>query len=350
MALQLEQDELVEQVVEGEHRLTLRKQLLWVPGEPRLAVVRKTLPEGPTRGTPVVLVHGFAQNRYSWHLSRRSMVNWLAAQGWEVLNLELRGHGRSRPREGVEECFGDYVEDLRRMREHLGVAPFVVGHSLGGAVGYAAAAEGVDLAGVVGLGALYRFGNANWFLGLLARLSWTGRHGVLIKGLGVRTRLAGWALGQAFELADVAGYALPVSGWWPGSIEPDLLRERLVRGFDWTSVQVWLDMCEWSVRRRFHPYEQAWSRCTTPVLVVVGDEDHLMPPGDANPAYEVSGAEDKELLLLEPYAHQTHWGHLDLVLGKLASTVVWPAISEWMAQRDEGSGNRSRRGTTTSSP
>jgi polyhydroxyalkanoate synthase len=342
MPLELDSDELVEQVVEGQERRTLRKQLLWVPGEPRLAVVRKTLPEGPTRRTPVVLVHGFAQNRYSWHLSRRSLVNWLASHGWEVLNLELRGHGRSRPRQGVGERFEDYVEDLARLREHLGRAPFVIGHSLGGAVGYAAAAEGVDLAGVIGLGALYRFGNANGFLGLLARLSWAGRHGVLVKGLGVRTRLAGWVMGRTLGMTDLAGYALPISGWWPGSIEEDLLQERLVRGFDWTSAQVWLDMCEWSVRRRFHPYEEAWSRCTTPVLVVVGDEDHLMPLGDARPAFDVSGAEDKQLLVLEPLMHETHWGHLDLVLGRLASTVVWPRLDAWMAQRDEGSGSSSR--------
>ena len=85
--------EIVEQCVEGDTTSEFAKEIWQFGSGIPLACVRKTRVEGPSKG-PVVLVHGFAQNRYSWHTSRRSMVNWLALKGWDVYNLELRGHGR----------------------------------------------------------------------------------------------------------------------------------------------------------------------------------------------------------------------------------------------------------------
>ena len=86
----------------------LRKMDLELPGDQPLWVDRTTLPDGPTR-SPLILIHGFAQNRFSWDTEIRSMSGWLAAQGWDVWNLELRGHGRSRRRGGaVATTFEDY--------------------------------------------------------------------------------------------------------------------------------------------------------------------------------------------------------------------------------------------------
>ncbi|MCB9743080.1 MAG: alpha/beta fold hydrolase [Alphaproteobacteria bacterium] len=327
--------ELVTQAIDqGEHGL-FRKELLRIPAEgerPALAVVRKTLPEGPTR-PPVVLVHGFAQNRYTWHLSERSMVNWLAARGWDVWNLELRGHGRSRVPEGGRppaERFDDYVDDVARVAEILEGRAFFVGHSLGGAAIYGAAAR-APMAGVVGLGALFRFASENWLLRALSRLTVANR--LLLEGpLCVRTKGAGAVIARLYGVSDIAGYAFPVSGWWPGSIEPHLLEERLVRGFDWTSARVWLDMCRWSMEGRFD-HEEAWAQVKRPVLVIAGDEDHLMPPVDAKVAYELSTSPDKTWVLLDNYDHEVHWGHLDLVVGKKARAHVWPRIEGWMAAR-----------------
>ena len=86
----VESDEVVEQLAVPGELVRVRKQHLRLDG--RLALVRKVLPCGG--GPPVVLVHGFAQNRYTWHSSGRSMSAWLAAQGFDVYVLELRGHGR----------------------------------------------------------------------------------------------------------------------------------------------------------------------------------------------------------------------------------------------------------------
>jgi pimeloyl-ACP methyl ester carboxylesterase len=313
--------ELVEeQVIEGEARVRALKQLVRFGEEAPLFAVRKHLPDGPTR-PPVLLLHGFAQNRY--------------AQGFDVWNLELRGHGRSRD-EGTSgaETFADYVSDVSRVVAALPDRPFLIGHSLGGAVSYATGAtlpEGA-LRGVVGIGALYQFGQANWAIHALGALTHSLRDAPWMAQLQVRTRIAGRLLAKLYGVSDVAGWAFPISGWWPGSIEPDILHERLVKGFDWTSVKVWMEMSRWAATGHFE-YDEGWSRRDVPVLVLLGDEDHLMPPADGRSAYERSGSQDRSLHILDDWHHEVHWGHLDLVLGRLASKHVWPLYTDWMIDR-----------------
>ncbi len=335
-ALRVTEDSVVDQVVDGGRTQAVRKRRYVIDGPVPLAAVRKSLPEGPSR-PPVVLVHGFAQNRYSWHTSRRSLSAWLAGQGWDVWNLELRGHGLSRGlAEGAHrglgaEVFADYVEDVARVVELLGPSTFLVGHSLGGAASYAAATR-VEVGGVVGVGALFGFGRHSPVLRVLSRVTRLLDPFIRASNLTVRTRAAGQILGRLYQASDLAGYALPISGWWPGSVERELLEERLVRGFDWTSVTVWLEMARWCAEGRFD-YEEAWGRTNVPVAVVVGDRDHLMPLGDARLAYDLAGSTDRVLKVFEPYDHEVHWGHLDLLLGQKAPHHTWPWIDAWMAER-----------------
>ena len=270
-----------------------------------------------------MLVHGFAQNRFSWDCEGRSPARWLAEQGWEVINLELRGHGRS---EGAAEAgFEDYVEDLVRVASELG-RPFVIGHSLGGAAAYAAATR-TELAGVIGLGAMWGFGGHQRFIRLISGLSLKLP---ALRRARVRSRLGAVVMTRLMGLSDTAAWWAPMSGWWPGSMEPELLRERLERGFDYTTVQVWLDMARWAVEGETAVDEALWRACHVPLLVVVGDEDHLMPLGDARGAYDLHPGPDKELLVLDDLKHEVHWGHLDLVMGRHAPAQVWPRLHAWM--------------------
>jgi pimeloyl-ACP methyl ester carboxylesterase len=322
----VEVDEIVEQLaVEGE-RVRLHKQRLRLDGG--LSVVRKHLPE--RHGPPVVLVHGFAQNRYTWHHSFRSFSAWLVARGFDVYNLELRGHGNSRSSGGAE-TFSDYVGDAERLAGVLGVPAFWVGHSLGGAVSYSLATR-APVRGVVGIGALFRFAQANRFLNGLCRISHVLRGKRILGNVNVRTRLAGQLLGRLYGITDIAGYAFPISGWAPGSVEPELLAERLEKGFDWTSVQVWLDMARWSFTDRFD-FAEEWRQTDVPLLCISGDLDHLMPPADARAAFDESGSSDRTLLELEPWTTGLHWGHLDLISGTNAPTHVWTPILDWMGRR-----------------
>ncbi len=302
----------------------LHKQHIRVDG--RLALVRKFTAAGPK----VVLVHGFAQNRYSWHSTNRSFSAWLAARGFDVYTLELRGHGNSRASQGPER-FSDYVDDAVVVAEALSEPAFWVGHSLGGGVSYAAATR-VSLRGVVGIGALYRFAQANRTLHWLCRASTLIRGRRFLGNVSVRTRLAGNLLSKLYGISDIAGYAFPISGWAPESIEPDILAERLERGFDWTSLHVWLDMAKMGASGEFE-YDDAWSRADVPLLCIAGDLDHLMLPADARVAYDRSGSKDRTWMLLDDWNTGMHWGHLDMVIGTHAPAVVWKPIHDWMTAR-----------------
>lgn len=306
-------------------------------GGPSLGLTRRHAVGGPTR-PPVVLVHGFAQNRYTWHTSSRSWATALARDGHDVYNLELRGHGRSRDAESMgAEAFSDYVDDVVRVATALPERAFFVGHSLGGAAIYGAATELAggprSPLGVVGIGAVYSFGRGNPVLRAAGVLTHRVSERVpLLSGVQIRSRMLGRAIGQLYGMTDVLGYAAPVSGWWPGSIEPELLAERLEEGFDWTSVRVWMEMSRWASTGVFE-YDEAWSRTDVPLLVVLGDRDHLLPPEDGRVAYDRSGSTDRTVWVLSDWDHETHWGHLDLVLGRLAPRYVWDPVGAWMAER-----------------
>jgi pimeloyl-ACP methyl ester carboxylesterase len=83
---------------------------------------------GESDGPTVVLLHGGGQTRYAWGSTARV----LAARGWHVYRVDLRGHGESDwPDDGdygPEAFAGDVYAIARAMPE----PPVLVGASLGG--------------------------------------------------------------------------------------------------------------------------------------------------------------------------------------------------------------------------
>ena len=327
---QVSSSEVVE-VIENGQTATFVREAWRLDATAPLSLIRKTLPGGATRSR-VVLVHGFAQNRYSWHTRTRSIENWLAQRGWDVWNLELRGTGLSRDLGTVAaERFDDYVDDVVAVAEHFGGDAYFVGHSMGGGAVYGAATR-TPMKGVVGVAAMYGFGGANEILGAVCRTSVALEPVIADWGVNVKTRLAGRIMARLYGLSDVLGYWFPLSGWWPGSVERELLDERLVEGFDWTSTQVWREMARWCTEG--FPYATAWESTDVPLLVLLGDEDALMPPDDGRQAYDASGSSDKTLKVFGFEHDEVHWGHLDLVLGRLATRHIWSFVDDWLLERE----------------
>ena len=101
-------------------------------------------------GGAVVLVHGAAEHggRYAYVAER------LVSEGYAAYAIDHRGHGRSYGPRALISRFDHLVDDLglfvTRVREdHGGRAPFLVGHSLGGAVALRfAIGHGSDIAGL----------------------------------------------------------------------------------------------------------------------------------------------------------------------------------------------------------
>lgn len=327
-------DDVVEEVIHGDRRIPLRVRSQRVPAtddEPAVAIERTTLPEGPTR-PPVVLVHGFAQNRYTWRLSRISMSGYLAAAGYDVLNVELRGHGNSRVYgAGNARHFDDYTRDVLRVVQSLDAPAFLVGHSLGAAVCIAVATR-AETRGLISIGGVYTFARYNRALRGIAKVSRRMERAVMAAPARVRTAWAGKVLGRLYRFTDVAGYTMPIAGWAPGSMQRDLLEERLALGFDWTSVEVWMQMAKWASGEAF-PYAPAWRETDVPALIIAGDNDALVPPRDARHCYEDAASDDKTFIEFEPFEHRVHWGHIDLITGDLAPEQVWPEVEAWLNDR-----------------
>ncbi len=250
---------IVEQTVDRDERDRFVKELVVVRfrgtggKEVPLAMIRKRhAPRGGNDaalgGTlaPVLLVHGYGQNRYAWHLPARSFSNYLARAGFDVFNLDLRGHGRSRHlgahrpthvTEFVTEDIPAAVEEVQRISG--GRAIYYVGHSMGGLIGYAAASSlSGALRGVATLGSPYHFARGSWTLtalggALLAidRRVPIGHHAAPLKPLGETMRLFR-------ALVDSPVFPLPIRGFSAGSMEPLVLGQHMSLAMDSGSIVV----------------------------------------------------------------------------------------------------------------
>lgn len=121
----------------------------------------------PETSRPVLLVHGFGQNRLAF--SRGPLPEALAARGARVFLGELRGHGLSREvdpeasssatwgleallRHDLPALVGHVLTRTKADRLHY------MGHSMGGILGYAALADDPPFASLTGWAAPLRLG------------------------------------------------------------------------------------------------------------------------------------------------------------------------------------------------
>ncbi len=91
---------------------------------------------GPERGTPLVVVHGFASSyRLNWVGTRWQET--LTTAGFRVIGLDCRGHGHSdKPHDPAAYRIDVMAADVDRLLDHLDVpsAPYL-GYSMGARIG-----------------------------------------------------------------------------------------------------------------------------------------------------------------------------------------------------------------------
>jgi pimeloyl-ACP methyl ester carboxylesterase len=309
------------------------KQRFATRGPHPLSLVRKRLSGAPPRGADsesdacsaaVLLVHGFGQNRYTWHLPSRSFANYLASHGMDVFNVDLRGHGRSRTHSAASvNLIDEYVrEDLPAavdvvVRQSGKRQVFIVGHSLGGLIAYAgASAIRPSVAGIVSIGSPYHFARGSATLAGLARLShqamrWGGPVSRWIRSAPVPMAAIGWLLSRGRRLAESPLYPLPIRAWHPGTCEPHVLEEHLRLAFDRASFGEAVRFLEWARDKRFggerYRYDESFESLDVPLLVVAGSRDKTFV------AFPL--------------------GHIDLIMGRDAHLMTWPTVRKWIAAR-----------------
>ncbi len=287
----------------------------------------------------VLLVHGFAQNRMTWHSRQRSLVDRLVELGFDVYCAELRGHGLSRRSSRCAATLADYFNhDLPALmagfsRAHRSGVKVIVGHSLGGLMAaHLGLRYGAELAGIALMASpgRVRLGRPFALARVLPRLR---RH---LPGFRFLSRLPfrlDWiGVASAFVAArrGEAAATFPISPWAPGSMEEELLLDRLRDGFDVTGWGVVAELAAWNDEDRLavagvtEDFLASLAGVTGPVLLVDGDLDEIVPRAQS--------------LVPEhfPSAAVTHhrvqgFGHCDLILGAAAPSLVWPGVESWLA-------------------
>jgi pimeloyl-ACP methyl ester carboxylesterase len=329
---------VVEQVVDRDEKKTFRKEIVVTGSRVPLAMVRKRDEHGEGTQAPVLLVHGFGQNRYAWHLPARSLANHLAAQGFDVFNLDLRGHGRSR-QFGAKRARGveDYVyEDLPAAIEEVQAVSgkrsvWIVGHSLGGLVAYAAApALDGAVAGIASIGSPYHFARGSLALGSLTFFFRALALAPPLREAPLSLVPLGRTLGTIRSFAESPLWPIPIRGWHAGACEPHVLEQHLRLAFDRAALAEMIDLFEWAVHRRFGGRRSDWSerfeKMDNPLLVISGANDDLAPPASVRPGFARSRARDKTYRSLP-------LGHIDLLVGRDAPLMTWSLVSAWIRKR-----------------
>lgn len=98
-------------------------------------------PVGGHRGS-VLLLHGGAQRRYSWHRTGER----LARHGWAAYAFDARGHGDSSWAPDGDYSATAQVDDAQALIDHIGEPPVLVGASMGGVASLLAEGERGPLA------------------------------------------------------------------------------------------------------------------------------------------------------------------------------------------------------------
>jgi polyhydroxyalkanoate synthase subunit PhaC len=329
---------VVEQSIDHHQVASFKKEVVVTAGVP-LAMVRKRLAGAESTRAPVLLIHGFGQNRYAWHLPSRSFSNYLAAAGFDVFNLDLRGHGRSHKLGGIRSrgahCYveEDLPQAVAEVRALSGGRPvFLVGHSLGGLVSYAAAPSLVGLVrGVVTLGSPYHFTRGSMFLGAVRAVNGSLRAlRVPLGNLPLTLQPVGTALSGMTRVLKGRAHPLPLRAWHEGATEHHVLEEHFRLAFDRASLEDLRNLFDWAWERRFggaRGYAERFERSEDlSLLVIAGSNDELASPKAVRPAYERSRSRDKTY-------REYPFGHIDLIVGRDAPRTLWTDVRDWLVAR-----------------
>jgi pimeloyl-ACP methyl ester carboxylesterase len=95
---------------------------------------------GNPRGGSILLLHGGGQTRHSW--GRAALE--LAAKGYYVAAIDLRGHGDSDWAPDANYCIDAQIGDLRAVIRQMPAPPVLIGASMGGLISLTTAGEARD--------------------------------------------------------------------------------------------------------------------------------------------------------------------------------------------------------------
>jgi pimeloyl-ACP methyl ester carboxylesterase len=294
---------------------------------------------------PVILCHGLGANRYNMDFGGDySLAKYLHGHGFDVWVAELRGTGlSSHPRLFSRQQYGFSFDDfawrdapaiVAAVREKTG-APrvFWVGHSMGGLLAYVFLQGPLSesLKGVVAISSPGRFVRTAVYalFRQWARIAslWTAIH---LEAIG-RFFAPYITLLPEFILRTTIN---------PSNMEPSVIRRACANLAANISRGVFMQFSDWmergdifdqSLRRN---YTEGLKGVTTPMYLIAGGGDALVPPDSVELVYRLLPEGDKTFKRFSlADGARADYGHGDIILGVTAREEVWPTIAEWLEKR-----------------
>ncbi|MGC6492065.1 MAG: alpha/beta hydrolase [Myxococcota bacterium] len=292
-------------------------------------------------GPAVVLLHGISSNHHFWDLTpERSLALALREAGYDVWNVDLRGHGAARrTAAGKHQQGAGSIDEYGRtdLRQVLSavvaergdeVPIHLVGHSMGGMVlvAYLADDGEIPLTSAVVVGTPLDFVDVDKLMHTASRASRA------FSGVPLRTPFfAGLATGKDkvhFEhllslLYNTDNMEDPAEALMLQRIVSPLWRGELKH------------LAEIGRRRAYGPrgsdraYDQELGTVDLPVLAMAGRMDRVAPP-DRVSGFERAMPGAELLVVSRSNGFSADYGHLDLGLGDAAAEEIYPRIVDWI--------------------
>ncbi len=292
----------------------------------------RRIPRAPPLRPPVLLVHGLAMNRqaFDFGLERYSVSAFLARSGFDCFALDLRGSGLSRRGPTRRWNLDTHLREdvpaaLDAIRRATGEEEVLfVGHSQGAILGMAACSLYPSrIRALVALAGPAHFD-------VQERL----RRLVFVRHLG---------LGRFLRL--LAGLVAPFSGYWHPepfdvsinmrNVERPVYRRILANAIENLQPGVLEQFAAFVREDSFRSmdgatdYRAALPGCRQPALFVSAEKDGVAPPAVVEAAFRLWGGEKRSFECGRDY------GHADMLLGRDAPEVVFPAIREFLLEHSE---------------
>ena len=257
--------------------------------------VRSWLPGGEARGI-VVLCHGFNSHSgyYVWTGER------LAARGFAVYALDLRGRGRSDGERFYVTAISEWVHDVATVvtlakGQHPGLDAFLLGHSAGGVISCLYALEHQrELAGFICESFAYQVPAPDFAIAALKGLSHLAPHAHVLR-----------LKNEDFSRDPAVVAAMNQDPLIADEVQPTRTVAELARADD-------------RLTREF-------PLITLPILILHGTADKATRPSGSQIFHDTAGSHDKTLKLYE--------GHYHDLLNDVDKETVFGDIVQWIEAR-----------------
>lgn len=244
----------------------------------------------------VVLIHGLAEHSARY----RHVGEYLAARGYTVQAMDLRGHGRSPGKrilvQKIDEYSNDVADLLAQVRTQAPDQPlFLLGHSLGGLiVTYHVLTQSPDLRGVILSGPALQVDGVSPFQLMVGRVLARIAPTLPMKKLDATAVSRDPAVVKAYQSDPLI---------YPGAI-PSATGVAMIEAI--------------------HAIQQQMETFRLPLLIVQGSADRLVNPEGSKQLYARAGSADKTLKLYEGLYHE--------VLNEPEQEQIMAEIVAWLEQ------------------